>query len=220
MTGALAATLAVQAQKAEPTKNYEHASKPGDTASCLKEVAQMNTGSIKAGEMAAQKAQNPELKRFAQQLAKDHQKAQDKLETIAKKHNVTLPTALDPKCQEEMSKLQALSGDEFDKEFAKGAVQGHAMAIAKLQKASVEAKDSDLAQYSRDLVSQMKHHQEKAREVAKAVGLDQTTIAALEKQPPEGVGTSGGSSQTERGSETATPQSTEKPNYKDSPREP
>jgi putative membrane protein len=219
MTGALVAALAVQAQQSDPTKGYEHhASKAGETASCLKEIAQMNTASIKAGQLASQKAQSPELKRFAEQLEKDHQKAQDKLETIAKKHEVALPTALDPKCQEEMSKLQGLSGAEFDKEFAKSAVQGHAMAISKLQKASVDAKDSDLAQYSKDMVSHMKRHQEKAREVAKAVGLDQTTIAALETQPPEGVGTSGASSQTERG--TVTPQSTDTPERKDSPREP
>ena len=129
---------------------------------------------------------------------------------------MVLPTALDPKCQEQLSKLQALSGDEFDKEFAKSAVQGHAMAISKLQ-TSAESKDSDLAQYSKDMVSQLKRHQQHARDVAKAVGLDQTTIASLETQPPEGVGTSGASSQTESG--TINPQRTE-PKPKDSPREP
>ena len=158
----------------------------------------MNAATIKFGQLASIKAQNSELKQFGEQLEKDHTKAQEKLETIAKKHNVVLPTTLEPECQEEMTKLQALSGSEFDKEFAKGAVQGHAMGIAKLQEASTQAKDPDVAQYAKDQLTHMKRHQVKAREVAKAVGLDQATIATLETQPPQGVGTPGRTSQTDR----------------------
>ena len=117
---------------------------------------------------------------------------------------------MEAKCQEELTKLQGLSGSEFDKEFAKGAVQGHAMAIAHMKKGSSEAKDSDMAQYSKEMLVQMKRHQEKAREIAKAVGLDQTTIAALETQPPEGVGSTGGNSQSERGSGLKSDQSDRK----------
>jgi putative membrane protein len=201
VTGALVAALTLHAQQAADRKGHEHAASSGDTASCIKECAEMNMASIKFGQLASQKASNPELKQFGQQLQRDHQKAQDKLAKIAKHHDVTLPTSLDAKCQEEMSRLQALTGDEFDKEFAKGAVQGHAMAVAKAQKGSVEAKDSDLAQYSKEMLPELKRHQEKAREIAKAVGLDQTTIAALETQPPDSVGTAG--SQIERGASSS-----------------
>jgi len=189
--------LTLQAQQAERAKSHEHAAVGSDTASCLKEAAQMNSATIKFGQLAAQKAENPELKKFGEEIEKDHTKAQGKLEAIAKKHDVVLPTSLDAKCQEELTKLQGLSGSEFDKEFAKGAVQGHAMGIAHLEKESTEAKDGDIAQYSKDMLAQMKRHQEKARQVAKAVGLDQATIASLETQPPEGVGTSG--AETQRG---------------------
>jgi putative membrane protein len=209
ITGALLAALAVQAQESTLPKASEHVSGATDTATCIKEAAQMNAATIKFGQLGSQKAQNAELKQFSEQMEQDHQKSQDKLEAIAKRHNVTLPTALDPKCQEELTKLQALSGAEFDREFAKGAVQGHAQAIAKLRQASTQAKDPDLSQYASNMLSQLKRHQEKVREVAKAVGLDQTTIAALETQPPEGVGTSGSSTQTEQG--TGTPQSTTEP---------
>jgi putative membrane protein len=195
----LAAALTLQAQQSELQKSDARAIGPKDDASCIKQVAQMNAATIKFGQLAAEKAQNAELKQFGEQIEKDHKTAQRKLETLAKKHDVTLATTLDAKCQEEVTKLQGLSGTEFDKEFARGAVQGHAMAIAHLQKAAVEAKDSDLADYTKEMLSKMKHHQEKAREVAKAVGLDQPTIAALETQPPEGVGTSGIATETERG---------------------
>jgi putative membrane protein len=222
ITGILVAALALQAQESQSQKSQERAAGTTDTATCLKEAAQMNAATIKFGQLGSQKAQNARLKQFSEEIERDHTKAQDKLETIAKQHNVVLPTSLDPHCQEELTKLQALSGAEFDKEFAKGAVQGHAQAIAKLRQASTEAKDSDLANYAKDMLSQMKRHQQTAREVAQAVGLDQAAIAALETQPPAAVGTSGTSSQTERGASStqSSDQKENKDSTKDSTRQP
>jgi putative membrane protein len=187
--------------RAQQTDHYKTSA--GDTASCLKEAAQMNSAVIKFGQLASEKGQNAELKQFGEQIERDHKRAQTKLEAIARKHDIVLPTSLDPKCQEEVTKLQGLTGSEFDKEFAKGAVQGHAKAIAHLQKGSVEAKDADVAQYAKDMLAQTKRHQERAREVAKAVGLDQATIASLETQPPEGVGTSGAGTEQGAGQNTS-----------------
>lgn len=156
----------------------------------------MNMATIAFGQLGSQKAENAELKRFSQTLQSDHKKAQAKLETVAQKHNITLPTALDAKCQEEMAKLQNLSGAEFDKEFARGAVEGHAMAVAHLSQASMEAKDPDVAQYAKDTLARVKVHQVEAREVAKAVGLDAATIASLESKAKEGVGSSGATTES------------------------
>jgi putative membrane protein len=214
----LVATLTLQAQQGEPRDSHGDARSGTDLASCLKQAAQMNAAVTKFGQLASEKAQNPELKQFGEQLERDHKQAQAKLDAIARKHDVVLPTSLDARCQEEVSKLQGLSGREFDREFAKGAVQGHAMAIAKLEKESGQTKDSDVAQYMKDMLSQVKRHQEKAREVAKAVGLDQATIAALETERPQGVGTSGASSETEGGN--ASSSDTGHSDAKDSPHQP
>jgi putative membrane protein len=209
---ALVAALSLHAQQIEHHQSSPEPGKGGqgemDTASCIKQAAQMNMAVVQFGRLAVQRAQNAELKRFGEQIEKDHKKAQERLETIAKKHDVTLPTSLDPKCQEELTKLQGLSGREFDREFAKGAVEGHAMGIAMLQKAVEQTrnKDTDLAQYTQDMLAQLKRHQERGREVAKAVGLDQETIASIERQArqsAEAVGTPGASSLTERGSSSS-----------------
>ena len=159
----------------------------------------MNNATIKFAQLASQKAESAALKRFSKTLESDHKQAQSKLETIAKKHNVSLPASLDPKCEEEISKLQGLTGSEFDKEFIKGAVEGHAMALAHLEQASTTAKDPDVAQYTKDTQARVKHHQQQAREVAKAVGVDQATIDSLESKAKEGVGSPASTSETSRG---------------------
>ncbi len=208
---ALVTALSLHAQQIEHHQSSSEYGKGGtgemDTASCIKQAAQMNMAVIKFGQLAVQRAQNPELKRFGEQIEKDHKKAQERLETIAKKHDVTLPTSLDPKCQEELTKLQGLSGQEFDREFARGAVEGHAMGIAMLQKSLEQTrnKDADLARYTQDMLAQLKRHQERGREVAKAVGLDQETIASIERQARESAEAAGtpGASLTERGSSSS-----------------
>jgi putative membrane protein len=162
-----------------------------DTTSLVKDAAQMNLATIRFGELAGEKAQDPKLKQFAQTLQQDHKRAQSELESIAKKHNVTLPTTLEAKCQEEVSRLEQKSGEEFDREFAKGAVEGHAMAIAHLQHASTDAQDSDVRQYTQRMLAKVKEHQRQAREVAKAVGVDQATITSLENKAQENVGSPG-----------------------------
>jgi putative membrane protein len=169
----------------------------------------MNTAVIKVAQLATQKAENGELKRFAQKLEQDHKKSQKDLEQIAGKHNVTLPTELDDKCKQEISKLEGLSGQEFDREFAKGAVEGHAMAVTHLEQASSQVKDADLRQHTQKTLAQVKEHQRHAREIAKTVGVDQATITSLENKAREGVGSPA------TGTEGSSSRDSEKKQYKE-----
>lgn len=206
-----AAALTIQADdsaSAKSDKSYKsaaHGATATDKASIIKNCAKMNMATTKFAELASQKAESPQLKQFAQTLKEDHQKAQQDLERIAQKHNITLPTSVDEKCKEEISRLEALSGQEFDREFAKGAVEGHAMAIAHLQQASSGATDTDVRQYTQQLLSKVKEHQRKGRQIAQSVGIDQTTITSLESKAQDSVG---GPAATSEGSSES---STEKP---------
>jgi putative membrane protein len=205
----LAVALSVNAQQGDlnkpktESKSPDSAARSGDVTTCITEAAKMNNATIKFAQLASEKGQNAELKRFVRTLEQDHKKAQDKLEKIAQKHNVTLPTSLDARCQEELSKLQSLSGAEFDKEFVKGALEGHAVAMTHLEKASKEVKDADVAQYTRDMLAQVRNHQRQTREIAKSVGLDQATIDSLEAKAKENVGSPGAASETSRGADSS-----------------
>jgi putative membrane protein len=182
---------AKSSQSSEAAQGASASSESGratDKQSVIKNAAKMNLATQKFSDLAQQKAQSQELKQFAQTLKQDHQKAQQDLERIAQKHNVTLPTSVDEKCQQEISRLEALSGQEFDKEFAKGAVEGHAMAIAHLQQASTSVQDQDLKQYTQQMLSKVKEHQRKGRQIAQSVGIDQTTITSLESKAQDSVG--------------------------------
>ena len=199
--------IAVQAEDTEKAQSSQAAqggpasSQSGgavDKQSVINNAGKMNLAVQKVADLAQQKAQSPELKQFAQTLKQDHQKWQQDLERIAQKHSVTLPTSVDAKCQEEISKLQALSGAEFDKEFAKGSLEGHAMAVAQLQQASTAVQDQDVKQYAQKLLAKLKEHQRTSRQIAQSVGIDQTTITSIESKAQSSIGAPAGSETSSR----------------------
>lgn len=209
-----AAPLGAQADDSDSSKSKSASASEHfgtNKESIIKNSAKMNLATQKFADLAQEKAQSQELKQFAQTLKQDHQKAQQDLERLAQKHSVTLPTTVDDKCQQEISRLEALSGEEFDREFAKGAIEGHAMAVAHLQKASSAAEDTDLRQYTQQMLSKIKQHQSKGREIAKAVGVDQTTISSLETKAQNAVGgpasSASGASSESNSSSTSTERS-------------
>src|SRR5688572_27878111 len=72
---------------------------------------------VELGKMAAERAANAEVKRFAQRMVDDHSKGADKLKAVATSHNIMLPTELDDKHRDLRDRLSKLNGAEFDREY-------------------------------------------------------------------------------------------------------
>jgi putative membrane protein len=203
--GVVAAVGTVHAQDTDTvssprdTLSAQSARESGAAAAALKEMAKLNVTTIKFAEVAVERAHNPELKRFGELLQSHHKKAQTRLQALAEKRNVTLPTALDPKYGQQMNKLRQLSGSAFDREYTKGAVEGYATALAQLKDQDPANVDPEVAQYTKEIQAQMRDDLRNARELAKAVGLDPETILALEAALNPGVGTAGAASETSIG---------------------
>ena len=144
IAGLLAATAADTT-----TTTTDSAKLSSKGASFVKEASAGNQSEIALAQLAQTKAQNPEIKNLAEMIQKDHQKAQEKLETIAQTHGITLensPTWTQKRAQ---SKLEKLSGAEFDQQYAKDMLEDHAADIKKFEKASQNVEDSDVKQYAR-----------------------------------------------------------------------
>ena len=90
----------------------------------LKKAAIANLAEIELGKLAQQKAQNPEVKQFAQMMVTGHTKALNELKGLAGR-SANLPTSLDEKHQEIQQRLSGLSGAEFDREYMNVMVQAH-----------------------------------------------------------------------------------------------
>ncbi len=113
---------------------------------------------VKLGELAATKAQSPEVKAFGQRMVTDHGKANAELKTLAANKDVTLPTDLKSEQKEDSDKLSKLSGAAFDKEYVKMMVEDHEKDVAEFQKQSTGAIDSDVKSFAAKTLPTLQSH--------------------------------------------------------------
>ena len=93
-----------------------------------------DSSEIVLGQLALSKNNNPGVKAFAQTLVDDHTKAKAQASTVAEKLGLAPPSAVTPEAEQELKKLEKLSGDAFDKEFVRYMVNDHEKDIANFRK--------------------------------------------------------------------------------------
>ena len=118
---------------------------------------------VKSGELALRSGQSADVKKFAQHLVTDHTKANQELMTLASRKRWELPTALDGKHQEMMTRLSAARGAEFDKSFMEVQVKEHEKAVALFEQASKQAQDPDLKAWATKTLPKLREHLDMAR---------------------------------------------------------
>ena len=179
--------------------NTDNAKLSSKGASFVKEASAGNQSEIALAQLAQTKAQNPEVKNLAEMLQKDHQQAQEKLQTIAQAHNLTLDATPSWTERRTESKLEKLSGAEFDQQYAKDMLEDHASDIKKFEKASQNIEDTDVKQYAQEILPKLQAHLQHTASAAKSAGVDQSTISSYTKDLPGAVGGAGDVNESSHG---------------------
>jgi putative membrane protein len=139
-------------------------------AKALQDLVQANLAEVQAGKLASQKAQNPEVKKFARHMVEDHGKQLGELKQIAQAKEVTLPAAAKPKHQTAMKKLQDLSGGEFDRAYMTQMVKDHGETLTLVQKTAKQAKDDELKAAAKKAEPAIRRHLDTAQKLAGLAG--------------------------------------------------
>jgi len=168
-------------------------------ASFIKEASQGNQAEIATAQLAQQKAQNPQIKELAQMLQQDHQQAQEKLQSIAQTHGVTLDQSPSWSQRRAQGKLEKLSGSDFDQQYAKDMLEDHVSDIKKFQKASQTIEDADVKQYAEEILPKLQAHLQHAESAARSAGVDDSTITSITKNLPGAMGGTGENQESGRG---------------------
>lgn len=101
-----------------------------------------NEMEIQMGKLAKKNGQAKQVKAFGDMLIRDHSLADKQVVALAKKQklDLTLPAPKDEAEQADlqakmdaMKRLETVTGDEFDREFAKMMVEDHRKAVAMLE---------------------------------------------------------------------------------------
>ncbi len=118
---------------------------------------------VELGRIAAQQGASESVKQFGQRMVDDHGKANTELMTLASGKGITLPTSLDEKHQQQITKLQGMSGAEFDRAYSRLMVREHRDAVSDFEKENSKGTDPDLKAFAGKTLPVLQEHLRMAR---------------------------------------------------------
>jgi putative membrane protein len=140
-------------------------------AKFYRDAAEGGLAEVALGNLAQQKAQSPDVKEFGAKMVKDHSAANEKLKALAQSKNITLPANPSVEELEAKAKLQALSGQSFDKSYIKGMVKDHEQDIAEFKKEAASGRDPDARAFASATLPNLEEHLKKIQAIAASDGL-------------------------------------------------
>lgn len=130
-------------------------------------AAEDGKAEVQLAELAAQRASHAEVKAFAQKLVDQHSKVNSELTSIAAQKNVKLDD--DDDQDRAYKRLSKKSGHEFDQEFVEHMIDEHEKCIRMFEKASADAKDSDVRAFASKHLDHLRTHLQEAQSLRATV---------------------------------------------------
>ncbi len=124
----------------------------------MTEAAKGGMAEIELSKLATTKAQNAEVKKYAQQMIQDHTNASAELKQLAGKKNVTLPTELDAEHKAIKDRLSGLSGAEFDKAYVNAMVSDHEKTVNLFKTQADGGTDADAKAFAAKTLPKLQGH--------------------------------------------------------------
>ncbi len=131
----------------------------------IAEAAKGNRAEVELGRMVATKAQDHDVKRFAQLMVKDHTKALNELQKLVQSKNVTLPNDLPDDAKALETKLANENGKQLEKDYMDNMVQDHQKDVKEFEEASQNLQDPDLKKWAGKTLPTLQKHLEIAQQV-------------------------------------------------------
>jgi putative membrane protein len=170
--GLLLSAFAVQAQNSA-SQHLDNGAKKmmtsADMAFAMK-AAQGGLAEVKLGQLAAEKANNPDVKAFGERMVTDHTKANDELKSIATAKSATLPSDINAKDQSEYNKLSQLSGSAFDSAYVKAMVKDHEEDVKEFQKEADKGKDPEVKAFASRTLPVLQSHLDGVKSIQSKMG--------------------------------------------------
>jgi putative membrane protein len=142
------------------------------------EVNTSNNLELRLARLAENRASADIVKRFAQKMITDHTSMQKDWANVSARSGGRISAANDPQMQGQISRLQGLSGIDFDWAYMATMVANHREAVNQFENARRTAQSSEVRQLVARSLPYLQEHLTVAQQVAAQVGSD-TTIATI-----------------------------------------
>lgn len=140
------------------TVNQRTALAPRDRA-FMKNAAESGHAEMQASRLALQRASDPAVKEFAQQMIDDHGKANQDLRNLARKKGVRLPKQPSRLQQDKLEMLRAASGAEFERRYVEGfGLAAHRGAVDLFRKEAIDGRDLEVKSFASRTLDKLQAH--------------------------------------------------------------
>jgi putative membrane protein len=186
-TGGVAVATQPGTTTTPPTTSSTTTTQPGQVATqnqgtisasdmaFVREAAGGNLMEIRLGQLAQSKASNQAVKQFGQRMVGDHTNLQNQLTSAASTGGQTFTPAMDSRHQRQVSRLEGLSGDEFDRAYMSLMIRAHQRDVNNFQTQSQSAQSTQVRTLATNSLPVLQQHLSLAVQVGSQVGVDSTT---------------------------------------------
>jgi putative membrane protein len=144
-------------------------------ASFVQQAASANMMEVQLGQTAQSRASNQAVKQFGLRMVNDHTNLENQLATLATSNGLVLQQKLNSKHQDQVNKLNKLSGQAFDSAYMNQMVMDHQEDIANFTTQSRSAKSAAVRSLATNALPVLQQHLSLATQVRSQMGIDTTT---------------------------------------------
>jgi putative membrane protein len=146
-------------------------------------AASSNLMEILLGRQAESRASNQAVRQFGQRMVTDHSQMQQQLQSAAASLGQSFTPALNAHHQQEVSRIQNLTGQEFDRAYMTAMIRGHQQDVSEFQTRSQSANTTQVRTLASSSLPMLQQHLSLAVQVGNQVGADSTTVVAGPNNP-------------------------------------
>jgi putative membrane protein len=128
------------------------------------DAAKGGMAEVELGKLAAQRAQNDEVKKFAQRMVDDHSKANDQLKQIAQSKSIKLPEELETKDKSLMQRLEKLNGPAFDRAYMTAMQNDHVKDVNEFKREANAGRDPQVKSFASSTLPTLEEHLQQAKQ--------------------------------------------------------
>jgi putative membrane protein len=149
----------------------------------IREAASANLMEVHLGQLAQSRATNQAVKQFGQRMVTDHTNLQNQLTATASAGGLRFTPSLDSRHAQQISRLERISGSEFDQAYMQLMIQGHQEDVSHFQTQSQSARSAQVRTLAASSLPILQQHLSLAVQVGNQVGADTTTSVAGPNRP-------------------------------------
>ena len=170
----------------------------------LTESAHMGAAEVAASQLALKKAQDPQVKRFAQMMVDDHTRGNQQLLQLGQRKGLDLPKRPDELHTKGAAAMANMSGQDFDRQYMSCMVSDHAKLLSSSEDQAQLAKDPDVRAFAQTQVPMLREHYNMALQINRSLGGGATGGAgATGATGTSGTGTTGADAHGAHGGSTS-----------------